>query len=413
MTTPIITFDSVSKRYRLRRNRSLRDIFLSTLGAFSRRRGPLRPGQFFALQEVSFAIHPGETVGLIGANGAGKSTTLKLIGRLMEPTQGRVNVRGRVAALLELGAGFHPELSGRDNVFLSGALAGLQRAELVRKFDSIVAFAELETFIDVPVKHYSSGMFARLAFAISAHLEPEILLVDEALAVGDYSFQRKCLDRIGELKQQGVTICLVSHAHDTIREHCARALWFDHGRLAADGPTESVVKQYLDRSLAVDAAQLAERGPGSAPRWGSHQVRITRVGFEDAAGAEQNLFETLQPWTIRIEYDAPEEVPPPVVGLALHRQDGVHVTGPNTGFAGFTLPPLHGRGAVIYTVPRLPLLEGLYSVSVAVHNAADTLMYDYHDRVYQFRVVNRGDRVRERYGLLTLAGEWGHVPDAR
>ncbi len=409
MSQPVIQFQSVSKYYRRRQTRSFRDLFLRLMP----RRGPIPPGaeSFWALREVAFEVQPGESIGLIGHNGAGKSTALKLIGGVIAPSQGVVAVHGRVGALLEIGAGFHPELSGRDNIYLNAALIGMGRAEVQRKFDSIVAFSEVEEFIDTPVKHYSSGMFMRLAFAVNIHLEPEILLVDEVLAVGDYAFQRKCLDRIGQLKQQGVTICLVSHAHDTVREHCTRALWLDHGRLVADGTAESVIKQYLDQQLAADAARLQAEGQASAARWGSRQAAITRVRLVDAAGQERTSFETLEPFSIEIEYEARAPIPPPVVGLAIHRQDGLHITGPNSGFAGLELPALDsGAGRVTYTVPSLPLLEGTYLVSVAVHNREDTAMYDYHDRQYPFRVLNRGRAVRERYGLLTLQGQWAYTP---
>jgi lipopolysaccharide transport system ATP-binding protein len=204
-------------------------------------------------------------VALIGPNGAGKSTALKLISRVIAPTAGHVRVAGRVAALLELGTGFHPDLSGRDNVFLSGALIGMDRDAMRRKFDSIVAFSELADFIDVPVKHYSSGMFARLAFAVSIHLDPEVLLVDEVLAVGDQAFQLKCLDRIGQLQAAGVTICLVSHSLDTVRSVCRRALWFDHGRVRADGPVDSVVLQYQAYAAEQDTFPAAPARSGGAP----------------------------------------------------------------------------------------------------------------------------------------------------
>jgi lipopolysaccharide transport system ATP-binding protein len=230
------------------------------------------------------------------------------------------------------------------------------------------------------------------------------------LAVGDYNFQRKCLDRVGELKRQGVTICLVSHAHDAVRDQCVRALWFDRGRLIADGPTESVVKQYLDRGLALDAARLADAGQMQLARWGSRRIEIVRVRLLDGAGCEQALFETFQPFAVQITYQANADLPPPVFGLAIHRQDGLHLAGPNTGFSGFELPPLSGGGVVTYTLPALPLLEGLYYVSVAVHDQEDTETYDYHDRRYPFRVVNGSGRVRERYGLLAFTGQWTHSP---
>jgi lipopolysaccharide transport system ATP-binding protein len=408
----IVVFEQVSRTFRLHqdRPRSLRELFVGGL-RLADRATAARPDLLWALRDVSFAIEPGETVGLIGANGAGKSTALKLMSRVIVPTAGRVEVTGRVAALLELGTGFHPDLSGRDNIFLAGALAGMSRAAMARKYAPIVAFAELEHFVDMPVKHYSSGMFARLAFAVSIHLDPEVLLVDEVLAVGDQAFQRRCLDRIADLQRQGVTICFVSHAPDTVREVCTRALWFDHGRLVADGPVAAVVSRYLDHSFSsAGRAGLEPAALGPEQRWGSRRVAIERVRLLDEHGLLQPVFETGRPLRLELDYWAPEPVTDVVFGMALQRHDGVHISGPNTHFAGLALPPLHGRGTVVYTVPSLPLLDGRYDVSVSAHNVSDTEMFDYHDRAYSFRVAQRGAGARERYGFITLRGEWQLIP---
>ncbi len=346
----------------------------------------------------------------MGPNGAGKSTALKLISRIMQPTQGQVNVKGRVAALLELGAGFHPDLNGRDNVFLSGALVGMGREEIARKYDSIVDFSELEAFMDLPVKHYSSGMFARLAFAVSIHLEPEVLLVDEVLAVGDQNFQQKCLDRIAELRKQGVTICVVTHALETARRLCSRALWFDHGRLRADGSAEAVIREYIDEAVAQDARRLAEGlGPltlGGEQRWGNRKIEIYRVRLTDAAGEPNVIFRTGAPLVVHLDYRPHGQLPPPVFGIAIHRNDGLHITGPNTAFSRVKLPPVEREGSIAYTISYLPLLEGLYHVTAAVVNEDDSETYDYHDRAYPFRVVNHGSDMQEMYGVMTVCGAW-------
>ena len=412
--TPIIVFDQVDKRYKLRqdRPRSLRELFVRR-ASLTGRAAPPAGDVLWALRGVSFDIQPGETVGLIGSNGAGKSTALKLMSRVIVPNAGRVQVNGRVAALLELGTGFHPELSGRDNIFLSGALAGMGQAAMQRKFPAIVEFAQLENFIDMPVKHYSSGMFARLAFAVSIHLEPEVLLVDEVLAVGDQAFQRRCLDRIAELQRAGVTVCFVSHAPDIVMELCSRAIWFDHGQLTADGPAETIVRRYLDYSFGPagqTGAQAAELSAGQ--RWGNRRVSIQRVRLLDEAGVAQPVFETGQPFRLELDYWAAEPVAEVVFGMALQRHDGVHISGPNTHFAGLRLPPLHGAGTVSFRVAALPLLEGRYDVSVSAHNQADTEMFDYHDRAYSFRVTQRASGPRERYGFITLGGEWRVTPAA-
>lgn len=408
----IVTFSHVSKIYRLKagQSRSFRELFVARRPGNGTGATTVKSGLFWALQDVSFEIQPGQTVGLIGLNGAGKSTVLKLIGRILPPTSGQVDVRGRVAALLELGAGFHPELTGRENVFLSGALAGISREAMQRKFPAVVDFSEIEQFIDMPVKHYSSGMFARLAFAVSIHLDPEILLVDEVLAVGDQNFQRKCLDRIRELQRRGVTIVLVSHAREVVQDYCSRALWLEHGRLRADGMANAVVEQYVSSQSEIEQQRLREEAWSFlGQHWGTRRVEITRVQILGAQGQEQTVFQTGDKMVVAIHYKTNEPVPPPVFGLAIHRHDGLHICGPNTGFSGVELPPLDGAGYVTYTIPFLPLLDGLYHISVSSHNVGDTEMYDYHDRAHPFRIVNRpSGPVRERYGLMTIRGEWAH-----
>lgn len=356
---------------------------------------------FWALRDVSFEIARGETVGLIGPNGSGKSTALKLVSRILEPTSGRIQVDGRVGALLELGAGFHPDLTGRENIHLNASILGLSRAQIRRVLDDIIAFAELERFIDVPVKHYSSGMYVRLGFSVAVHTDPEILLVDEVLAVGDAPFQRKCLDRIGQLRRRGVTILFVSHSMDTVRSICSRVLWLDHGELVIDGSTEAAIARYLDRSWA--AAGQPGVGGGDERRWGSGEVQIVGVRLLGVGGEERQLFRVGEPLTVEMRWAAEREVERPVFGLGVHRSDGTHIAGPNTRFARCEIPRLVGEGTVCYEVHSLPLLEGTYFLSVAAHDWEDTRMFDYHDRLYPFRVSPSGG---ERYGVVTLQGEW-------
>jgi len=394
-----IRFEKVSKKFTLHHERA-RSFQELALHLFRRDRGSQE--EFWALRDVSFAIEEGETVGLIGPNGAGKSTVLKLISRIIEPTSGRIAVDGRVGALLELGAGFHPDLTGRENIYLNGSILGLSRAEIRCKLDDIIGFAELERFIDVPVKHYSSGMYVRLGFSVAVHTDPEVLLVDEVLAVGDAAFQRKCLERIDQLRRGGVTILFVSHSPEIVQSICSRAIWLDRGRLVADGPADVVVARYLDRTWAMQdgRSQMADE---SGRRWGSGRVRIISVRLLDGHGRERRRFRVGEPLTVEIRYRAEERVERPVFGLAIHRSDGVHITGPNTRFCGYEIPWIEGEGVVRYTVPALPLLEGNYYVSVSVHNWEDTEMYDYHDQVYPLRVL---PSTGERYGLITLRGEW-------
>jgi len=395
-----IRFEDVSKKFILHRerSRSFQDLALNLV----RRDNDSREG-FWALRDVSFSVEQGETVGLIGPNGAGKSTALKLISRIIEPTSGQVEVNGRVGALLELGAGFHPDLTGRENIYLNGSILGLSRAQIRHKLDAIIDFAELEHFIDIPVRHYSSGMYMRLGFSVAVNTNPDILLVDEVLAVGDAAFQRKCLERINHLRQQGVTILFVSHSAEIVRTVCPRVLWIDNGRLVSDGLAEAVAARYLAHSWAAEEGSLGPEA-GEDRRYGSGEVRIVGVRLLDGHGQEKQLFQVGEPLTVEMRYRAERRVERPVFGLAIHRSDGTHITGPNTQFAGLDIPVVKGEGAVLYRVDHLPLMEGTYFLSVAAVDSADTMVYDHHDRLYKFKVRQVGGG--ERYGLLSLRGEW-------
>ena len=275
---PIIKVESLGKQYNIGGQRApystLRDSITEALrapGGWLRRNGNRKEETIWALQDVSFAVKPGEVVGVIGRNGAGKSTLLKLLSRITEPTIGQINLYGRVGSLLEVGTGFHPELSGRENVYLNGAILGMKRGEIDRKFDEIVAFAEIEKFIDMPVKHYSSGMYMRLAFAVAAHLEPEILLVDEVLAVGDANFQKKCLGKMREVGIEGRTVLFISHNMTALRSLCDRALWLDSGRLKDDGCKSDVIAKYLQTTARAVTEQVWN-DPDTAP--GNERVRM-------------------------------------------------------------------------------------------------------------------------------------------
>lgn len=372
----------------------------------------VRYDDFWALRDVNLTARRGEVVGIVGRNGAGKSTLLKVIARVLRPTQGRVRLHGRVAPLLEFGAGFHPELSGRENVFLNGSLLGFSHAEMERKFKGIVDFAEMWDFIDAPLRTYSSGMVARLGFAVATDVEPDILIVDEILSVGDTAFQTKSLERIQGFRAAGCTILLVSHNMDAVRSLCDQAVWLDHGTVAAAGSADEVVYQYVTGDARLESGRLAgAAGPTPDHRWGSRKIEITGVRLLDGKGAPQTIFQTGDALVLQMDYAAQDAIPSPIFGMAIHRQDGIHITGPNTSFAGLTLPTVQGCGTVAFTIPALPLLEGLYSITVAATNGSDTEIFDYHDRAYPFRIVNPSGRgTRERYGLVTLNGTWALVP---
>ncbi|MBO9326611.1 MAG: ABC transporter ATP-binding protein [Roseiflexus sp.] len=399
----VIEFDNVSKRFLLQHERhtTLRE---RLFGVFRPR--TLRD-EFWALRDVSFTVERGESFGLIGHNGAGKSTALKLMTRILEPTLGRVRLRGRVAALLELGSGFHPELSGRDNVFLYGSLMGLSRREMAARLDAIVAFAEMEDFLDLPVKHYSSGMYTRLAFAVATAVDPDILITDEVLAVGDEAFQRKCMDRILRFRHAGKTIIFVSHALDTVRTLCDRAVWLDRGVVRAIGATGEVIDAYLadvNRREYESLAQMDALSIDPTRRFGSREVEIIGVELLNAEGVACPIALTGAPVTFRVRYRAHQTVPRPVFGLAIHHESGTLLAGPNTLFAGLDIPAVRGEGVVDMRVAALPLLAGRYLLSAAVYDETMLHPYDHHDRLYHFVVHNRDGS--ERFGALILGGQW-------
>jgi ABC-type polysaccharide/polyol phosphate transport system ATPase subunit len=348
-------------------------------------------------------------VGIVGSNGSGKSTLLKILGGILKPTAGQVSVRGRVSALIELGAGFHPDFTGRENIYVNGVLLGLTRAEIRARFGEIVAFAGLETFVDNPVKTYSSGMYMRLGFAIAVTVDPDILLIDEVLAVGDEAFQHRCVSKIQEFKARGKTIVLVSHDLGSIERLCDEALWLDGGRLRARGETREVIGQYLDhvareeaRALGIEHAEAeAAARAGTAARWGTREVELTRVEVRDKAGTERYLFETGESCTLRLAFRAHRPIEDPVFGIGVFRKDGVCCYGTNTAVEGLHLGKIDGEGAILLDIERLDLVEGEYLLDVAVH-ARDGHPYDYHSRLYPLAMRSR---VRDT-GVARLAHRW-------
>lgn len=418
-----IQFDGVSKKFTIHheRARSFQELALGLLRRNSRSHPQNNREEFWALRDVSFTVEQGEAVGLVGPNGAGKSTALKLISRIIEPTAGRVAVNGRVGALLELGAGFHPDLTGRENIFLNGSILGLSRAKIQSKLDDIIAFAELERFIDMPVKHYSSGMYMRLAFSVAIHTGPEILLIDEVLAVGDISFQRKCIEQIKHLQNQGVTIVFVSHAMAWVADICENALWLQDGIVQSSGPAAQVVQdcaaassqnklaQYptheAEENGATEALQqvntasargVTEGDDAQPRRWGNGDVIIQDVRLLGADGMASRVFYPDQ--SVRIEFDylvqsLPENFP--AFGVAVHRSDGLWCYGTNTALDGVRFPQaaLPSRGTVVVELPSLQLLHGDYTLDVAVHNTSGDVTYDYIKEGVHFNVLNlAGDR---------------------
>jgi ABC-type polysaccharide/polyol phosphate transport system ATPase subunit len=381
----------------------------------------LRPDEtFLALDDVTFTVPRGRTLGVIGRNGSGKSTMLKLVAGITKPTAGQVRVDGRVSALIELGAGFHPEISGRENVFINGIMLGLSKREIARRFDEIVEFAELEDFIDAPVKTYSSGMYMRLGFAVAIHVDPDVLLVDEVLAVGDEGFTHKCLDKFAEFKRRGKTILLVTHSLGLVERFCDEALWLDAGRKQAMGDPKRVVGAYItdvkqseELELAAGDAKAQESTAVVSPdepaaavlpdspvevaeapsdmfrategRWGSREIEITNVRLAGPDGESGHVFQSGEPLTIRIALRSPILMTDFVVGVGIFNAEGVCCYGTNTSLETLHPVRLLGDAEARFRIRSLDLVEGTYKLDVAVHRQ-DGYPYDYHRLLYTFRV---------------------------
>ncbi len=398
MSAPAVALHGVSKRFTLyhQGGSGLKERLVGLVGGRREARET-----FWALREVGFEVAAGETLGLIGHNGCGKSTLLQIIAGILEPDAGRVATTGRITSLLELGAGFSPDLSGRENVFLNASLHGVPADVIRAKFDEIVEFAELGRFIDTPVRNYSSGMYMRLGFAVAAHLDPEIVLVDEALAVGDEAFQRKCLRKIKQFQAQGVTVVIVSHDLLLVERLCTRACLLQRGELVALGPPADVIARY--HQIAAASGEVA-----GEYRWGSREVEIPHVSLLDAAGQPVTSVRTGDTLTIAFAYRAPALVSRPVFGLAVYHEDGTHLTGPNTRTAGLAIAGVEGDGEVRYTIDHLPLLPGRYVVSVSAYDYHLVEPFDHRERVATFTVTEGG--TLERFGKVTLGGTWQLTP---
>jgi ABC-type polysaccharide/polyol phosphate transport system ATPase subunit len=397
----VISVEGVSKSFRLyhERNQSLKSALM--------RRGRVRYDEFWALKDVSFEVRPGMTFGLVGHNGSGKSTMLKCIARILRPEQGKISVDGRMSALLELGAGFHPELSGRENVYLNGSILGMSKRQLEQKFDEIVGFAGLERFIDMPVKNYSSGMYVRLGFSIAINVDPDILLVDEVLAVGDEEFQRKCLERVADLREAGKTIVVVTHALGTVRNLCDEAIWLENGVMRAIGPGGDIADAYLGQ-VHVDREE-DESGHGT--RWGSGDIRIVGVDLHGPNGQPTEQIRTGDEVTFRLHYEAARAVERPVFGLGVFTLEGVQVSGPNTREAGVWVEQVDGPGVIELHIDRLLLLPGSYVVSAAATDETISHTFDHRHKALHFDV--KPGTPHETYGgVISFDGRWGYADPA-
>ncbi|HEX6216325.1 MAG TPA: ABC transporter ATP-binding protein [Vicinamibacterales bacterium] len=392
--------------------------------------GDLKPEETFqALRGVSFQVPKGCTYGVIGRNGSGKSTLLKCVAGITRPTEGDVTVDGRISALIELGAGFHPEISGRENIFINGIMLGLTKREIQRRFDEIVEFAEMQDFIDAPVKTYSSGMYMRLGFAVAVHVDPEVLLVDEVLAVGDQGFTHKCLDKFAEFRRRNKSILLVTHSLDLVEKFCDEAHWLDKGKTKGEGDPKRVVAAYvidvqdseeneLAKAEAVRVAAAAKEVAGAPPepvavpsgegapqgtaddsgykdgfksdegRWGTREIEITNVTLSGPSHEAGHVFQSGEAIEVRLDVTAKEKITDFVFGLGLFNADNVCVYGTNTNLEEFQPTEIEGDAVVTFRIDKLDLVEGTYRLDLAAHKT-DGYPYDYHRLLYTFRVKSK------------------------
>jgi energy-coupling factor transporter ATP-binding protein EcfA2 len=316
-----------------------------------------------------------------------------------------------VGGLLELGAGFHPDLTGRENIYLNGSILGLKRSEIDQRLESIIEFAELARFIDMPVRNYSSGMRMRLGFAVATSFQPDILLIDEVLAVGDQAFQAKCLQRIAQMREQGVTILFVSHGLSQVRRLCQQAVWLEEGQVQAIGPADQIVIDYLSRVWKGTNIQLLSEGDtsGRGRRWGSGEARVTGVEFLDATGKAHQVFQTGDTFVARIHYRSDSPVHKPTFGVAIYRDNGLHVTGPNSVLSGYEIDVIEGTGVVEYVIDALPLLPGRYEFTAAIYDQDSVHPYDHRHRAFVFEV--QAGEIPESEGVVYIPCRWEHCCD--
>jgi len=376
---------------------------------------------FWALRDVSFEVPVGQTFGIIGSNGSGKSTLLKCLAGILDPDRGTLMAEGRMAALLELGAGFHPDLSGRENISLNGAILGMTRREIEKKFDGIVSFAGLEQFIDTPVKNYSSGMVVRLGFAVAINVEPEILIIDEVLAVGDEEFQQRCFEKIEQFRKDGRTIVFVSHGLSQVSQLCDVALWLDKGHVRTIGPSYQVVSEYMGESHQIRIPEpqaivvsdnqsdaTADTSPAveiDNSRWGSGEARIDKATFLNEFGKPTLNLESGKPTTIVIEYTINQPVNELVVGVRISHLHGLTMWGSNTKRREHAVKADGKKGKVQFEIDALPLLEGTFDLTVAISDRTEVAAYDHRDNFVRFNVTQKGTFDE---GTTRFNGTWTH-----
>ena len=385
-----IEVQNVSKAYRMR-GLGPQTLFGSVSNMMRRRKAEL----FYAMKDVSFEIKRGQTIGVVGPNGSGKSSLLGLVAGTITPTSGTIKTNGRISSLLELGAGFHPDLTGRENVFLNAAILGIPREDIQKRFDHIVGFADLHEFIDMPVKHYSSGMYVRLGFAVATEVNPDIMLIDEVLAVGDIAFQLKCLDRIRDFQKKGKTLLFVSHALQTVEDYCDEAILIHHGKLASRGEPSSVIMDYI-------RAYMGEGGHIFTQEFGTREVEFTDVKLVDDTGTETVNFEAGKPLHIDIHYHAKERIEKPVFGYSIKTGNGFYIFGTNTQIMKHDIEAIEGEGTMRLSLDPLTLMQSNFFLSLSIHSWDHTTQYHRREDWYPFSVKNTG----EEQGIFHLPSRW-------
>jgi lipopolysaccharide transport system ATP-binding protein len=412
-----IQVDGVSKRFRRQTVQPSTTLKSAIVDFLRGRKVSESPATFQALKDVTFAVPSGHTLGIIGRNGSGKSTLLKLLAGIYRPDYGKIVVHGKVGALLELGAGFHPEFSGRENILINGIVLGLSKREVRQHLDDIIRFAELEGFIDEPVKTYSVGMYMRLGFSVAVHADPDVLLVDEILAVGDEGFFQKCYDKLAAFRRRGKTIILVSHDLSTVSRWCDTVVWLENGRIQDQGMPQRVIDLYRQHVAAQEAdvavgehlriTEEMRQAPEveTANRWGSREVEIVSVKMFHTSGQERYVYQSGDPVRVVVHYRVHRPVPDTVFGIALMRGDGLWCYGTNTAVEDIPLPPLGEEGNAEVLLERLDFVAGTYYLDVAVH-ALDGYPYDYHHGLYSFTVKSDLQEV----GVCRIPHSWAIKP---
>ncbi|GBE57249.1 teichoic acids export ATP-binding protein TagH [bacterium BMS3Abin01] len=395
-----IKVDAVSKRFKIPHEKHS-TLKAAVLNIFNKKSYT----EFQALEDVSFEVKKGEFFGIIGRNGSGKSTLLKIIAGIYVPSRGKIKINGRISPFLELGVGFNPELTARENIFLGGSILGLTKKEIKKRFNKIVEFSELQDFIDMKFKNFSSGMQVRLAFALAIYAHAEILLMDEVLAVGDSNFQNKCLEEFNKYREEGKTVVLVTHDIAVVQRYCDRAMLLRNGDIVKIGKPEDIGNEYILQNMEDEEKRIQEeqKENDEESTFREGDVGITNVEFLDSRGQERNVFGTGDDIVARIHYFSEDTIEKPVFGVAIHTQDGIHISGPNTRTSGFMIPEIQGEGYLDFIIKEAPLFTGAYKLTVALFNWNLSIPYAYQKKKYTFKIKSAEEN---QYGVVKLETSW-------